>query len=363
MEHYKNTINVCLVHSPPFVYKDSLGNYKGIEYDVFNSFAKKEKLNVNYIYLSSANVSYNDLIDDVANGKYDVFIGNVGFNAARAQKVIYGQPISMDYNSFIYYDKDNKYSIGRYHILNILFFILKLLSAILLVSFIIAIFHYMSSPFKTTFKQSLWRVAAALFGEPGLGVEPNKFNSNINKMSSNSLILRALIIFLSSLIGIYLTASISAYEVSRRLEEKYTDKADLNGKTILCLKGNIAETELIPYSKKYNFKILAVRGDEKEYANAHDEIIGLFYKYKDQADGIYQPTESFLFYHDNDEEDTNFKISEIYFEQVVTGLVFNKKHLDMSLKYNHHLFHLRDINVMSKLCKTYFKYPEDVCIE
>jgi len=363
MEHYKNKLDVCLVESPPFVYKDSLGNFKGIEYDVFNSFVKKEKLNVNYIFLSGGNISYNDVIDEVANGKYDIFLGNIGFNAERAQKVIYGQPISMDYNSFIYYDGDDKYRIGKLNIWNVLLFILKLLSAIFLISFIIAIFHYMSSPFKTTFKQSLWRVVSALFGEPGLGVEPNKFNSNINKMSSNSLILRALIIFLSSLIGIYLTASISAYEVAQNLKEKYADKSDLDGKTILCLKGNIAETELIPYSKKYNFKILAVRDEKKEYANSHDEIIGLFYKYKDQADGFYRPTETFLFYHNNNEKNSKFKVSKIFFEQVITGLVFNKKHLDMSLKYNHHLFHLRDINVMSKLCKTYFKRPDRLCIE
>lgn len=361
MNNANNSINVCLVESPPFVYKDELGNFRGIEYDVFNSFAKEEKLNVNYTFLTGSNIAYNDIIDEVANGKYDIFIGNIGQNATRAKKVIYGQPISMDFNSFIYYDGDSGYKIGNLNILDTLIFILKLLIIILLVSFIISIFHYITSPFKTTFKESLWRVSSALFGEPGLGVEPEKFNANIGKMTSNSLILRTFVVFLSSIIGIYLTASISAHEVSKGLKKKYSKKSDLHGKTILCLKGNIAETELIPYSKKYNFKILAVRDDNTEYENSHDEIIGLFYKHKDKADGFYRPRETFLFH--NDEKTNRFIVSDIFFEQVVTGLVFNNKFLDLSAKYNQHLYHLRDINVMTKLCKTYFKKPDRMCIE
>ena len=39
MNNANNSINVCLIESPPFVYKDELGNFRGIEYDVFNSFA------------------------------------------------------------------------------------------------------------------------------------------------------------------------------------------------------------------------------------------------------------------------------------------------------------------------------------
>jgi len=358
-ETEKKPINVCLVDAPPFVYKDELGNYKGIEYDVFNSFAKEAKLKVNYTFLNSSGVSYNDVIDEVANGKYDVFMGNIGQTKERAQKVLYGQPMNMDYNSFIYYD-DNKGYIGNINILDALMFIFKLIAIILMVSFIISIFHYATSPFKTSFKESLWRVASALFGEPGFGVEPNKFNGKIDKMSANSLIIRTFIVFLSSIIGIYVTASISAYEVSKNLTKKYTKKSDLNGKTILCLKGNIAETELVPYSKEYNFKILALRDEETEYDNDYDELKGLFVKNKDKVDGIYQPTESFLFYEN---DDSSFKMSDIYFEQVVTGLVFNKKLVDLSREYNHHLFHLRDINTMTKLCKRYFKRPDKMCIE
>ena len=48
-ETEKKPINVCLVDAPPFVYKDELGNYKGIEYDVFNSFAKEAKLKVRFM--------------------------------------------------------------------------------------------------------------------------------------------------------------------------------------------------------------------------------------------------------------------------------------------------------------------------
>jgi len=359
-ENEKKPINVCLVDAPPFVYKDELGDYKGIEYDVFNSFAKEAKLKVNYTFLTGSNLSYSELVDEVANGKYDVFMGNIGQSKERAQKVIYGQPISMDFNSFIYYDDKSGY-VGNVNILDALIFIFKLIAIIFIVSFIISIFHYVTSPFKTSFKESLWRVASALFGEPGFGVEPNKFNGKIDRMSANALILRTFIVFLSSLIGIYVTASISAYEVSKNLTRKYTKKSDLDGKTILCLKGNIAETELVPYSKKYNFKLLAVRDDETEYENQHDEIIGLFLKHKDKADGFYQPTESFLFYED--ENNSNFKVSDIYFEQVVTGLVFNKKLVDLSLKYNQHLYHLRDVNTMTKLCKRYFKKPDRLCIE
>jgi ABC-type amino acid transport substrate-binding protein len=358
-ENEKKPINVCLVDAPPFVYKDELGNNKGIEYEVFNSFAKEAKLKVNYTFLNSSGVSYNDVIDEVANGKYDVFMGNIGQTKERAQKVLYGQPMNMDYNSFIYYDA-NKGNIGNINILDALMFILKLIAIILMVSFIISIFHYATSPFKTSFKESLWRVASALFGEPGFGVEPNKFNGKIDKMSANSLILRTFIVFLSSIIGIYVTASISAYEVSKNLTKKYTKKSDLNGKTILCLKGNIAETELVPYSKEYNFKLLALRDEDTEYDNDYDELKGLFLKNKDKVDGIYQPTESFLYYEN---KDSAFKMSDIYFEQVVTGLVFNKKLVDLSMKYNQHLFHLRDINIMTKLCKRYFKRPEKMCIE
>ena len=91
--------------------------------------------------------------------------------------------------------------------------IFQFIGIILILGIFLAFVHYKTSNFKTTFKESLWRVWSALLGEPGLGVNPTKFNDNVGKASTINLGLRALLVLLSALFGIYLGAIITSERV------------------------------------------------------------------------------------------------------------------------------------------------------
>jgi len=347
-------IVIGMVESPPYIYKDKLGNFTGFEYDILKEFVKEHKLNVDYKYIpiEGRTESYNDFIDLLINGKYDMLIGNISRSYERSKKILYSQPTSIELLSFFY---KKKHELSNAYYYNILITILKVLAVILFVGFLISFIHFKTSNFKITYKESLWRVWSALLGEPGLGVNPTKFNNNVSNASTSNLTIRGFTIFLSALFGIYLTSLVTSERLADLTKNKPFSKiSDLSNKHILVNADSYDDDLIRRYKDTYNLKIST---SSSEVDNYYTTLTNKYLQ-DETIDAFFMTSEEFYYY-----DKTNiYRKGSLILERGVTSFVFNKKFILLSQKFNVTLSRLRKEKHLKELCSIYFKNP-DVCIQ
>ena len=351
-------VKIGLLEAQPYIMKDSLNNTKGFEYDILKEFIKQHNIDAELIYMkgSEQTKSYNEYIEDLADGKYDILIGNISQTYERTKIINYSQPLAVDVLSLFY--KNTETTTSNQYIYKMFITILEIIGLILLVGFFISFIHYYSSNFKTTFKESLWRVWSALLGEPGLGVNPTKFNNNVAKASTLNLGVRALLILLSALFGIYLTSIVTSERLADISKNKpYQKLEQIIGKNILVIGDRFDEDLLRRYQKTYNFKIITIEeGDGNDY-----ETLKNYYlqnKSKLKLDGFFMTSEVFYFFN----KDNTIAKGDIILEKGLISAAFNKNRVSLMHKFNKTIGMLREKKYVHELCKNYFKNP-DVCVQ
>jgi ABC-type amino acid transport substrate-binding protein len=351
-------INILMLESPPFSYKNELGQYAGFEYEIVKYFVDKNKLKANFIFISDkeSTQSYTEYVQDVANGKYDLAIGNITQTLSRSEIVNFSSPLYFDMIKIFYLDKNLALQAYYYSMIKV---IIKFIAVILIVGFIIAFIHYYSSNFRTTFKASLWRVWAALLGEPGLGVHPTKFNENVNRASLINLGFRAILILLSALFGIYLGAIVTSERVAAAVKDApFSTLDDLRDKTILTFEGTSHVDRINAYSKMFNVKAKTI--PKAEGLGDWDAMTQYFLKNKDKEklDGIMFTAESFR----SQDKDNVFFAGKIIFTKKFIAVPFNTERSVLLKKFNQILLELREKKIVKELCNKYFK-EKDICLQ
>ena len=351
-------VKIGLLEAHPYIMKDSLNNTKGFEYDILLEFIKQHNIDAELIYMkgSEQKKSYNEYIEDLADGKYDILIGNISQTYERTKIINYSQPLAVDVLSLFY--KNTETTTTSKYVYKMFITILEIIGLILLVGFFIAFIHYYSSNFKTTFKESLWRVWSALLGEPGLGVNPSKLNNNVAKASTLNLGVRALLVLLSALFGIYMTSLVTSERLADISKNKpYQKLEQIIGTNILVIGDRFDEDLLRRYQKTYNFKITTIEeGDGNDY-----ETLKNYYlqnKSKLKLDGFFMTSEVFFFFN----KDNTIAKGDIILEKGLISAAFSKKNVSLMHKFNKTIGMLREKKYIHELCEKYFK-NKDVCIQ
>lgn len=353
-------IKIGLLEAVPFLYKDMTGNITGIEYDILQTFIKQHNLKTEITFISQEErtKSYNEYVQDVADGKFDILLGNVTQTHERSKIITYSHPLYFDILSIFYEPSGTNQAISNNYYYKMVLIVLQFIALILVLGFFLAFIHYYSSNFKTTFLASLWRVYAALLGEPGLGVHPTKFNENVNRGSLINLTFRALLILLSALFGIYLGAIITSERLGSILTNApFSHLKDLNNKSVLVFKGSSDAATLKALESTYNIKIV-----EFDHGSYNGKDLSKYFeknKHKLNLDGMIMASESFR-YEDKGEK---YKRGTLLFPKSITGAVFNNRNKPLIKKFNQTLHTLRESSSLIKLCKKYFKDVKDVCIQ
>ena len=348
-------VKIGLLPTEPYIMKDSLNNIEGFEYEIVREFIKHHNIDDETIYIKSGK-SWNEYIQDLADGEYDMLIGVISQSYERTKIINFSQPLAVDILS-IFYKKDNENTSAKY-VYKMLITILEIVGLILLVGFFIAFIHYYSSNFKTTFKESLWRVWSALLGEPGLGVNPTKFNDNVAKASTLNLGVRALLILLSALFGIYITSLVTSERLADISKNRPFEKIEnLIGKNILVIGERNDEYLLRRYQKLYDFKITVIKEGE---GNDYETLKTYYLENKDKLklDGFFETSEEFYYFN---KDDTIVK-GDIVLEKGLISAAFNKKNTNLLIKFNKTIGMLREKKYIHELCGKYFK-NQDVCIQ
>jgi hypothetical protein len=348
-------VKIGLLEGQPYIMKDSLNNIEGFEYEIVREFIKHHNIDDETIYLKG-DKSWNEYIQDLADGEYDMLIGVISQSYERTKIINFSQPLAVDILS-IFYKKDNENTSTKY-VYKMLITILEIIGLILIVGFFISFIHYYSSNFKTTFKESLWRVWSALLGEPGLGVNPTKFNDNVAKASNLNLGVRALLILLSALFGIYITSLVTSERLADISKNKPFEKIEqLIGKNILVIGDRNDEDLLRRYQKLYDFKITTIEEGE---GNDYETLKNYYLENKDKLklDGFFETSEEFYYFN----KDETIVKGDIVLEKGLISAAFNKKNINLLIKFNKTISMLREKKYIHELCGKYFK-NEDVCVQ
>jgi ABC-type amino acid transport substrate-binding protein len=351
-------LKIGLIESPPYIYKNTLGDITGYEYDIIKQVVSENNLTVEYDYIEEKGrkYTYNQMIDLLSNGQYDILIGNISQTYDRSKVILYGTPVAMDIGSFYYIpSRSTENSNNMIGTTEIGTTILKVIVAIVIVSSIISAIHYAIVPKQITYKESLWRVAATLFGEPGFILNP-KLNEGIHSVSNKGLIIRIIIIFTSTLVGVFLTSYITGSIVSTSLKTlPFSNKNDLNGKTV-AVRGGQSEESLLKYYKDtlgMNLVIVDETGDSTF------KILSREIENNLSVDAFFMSSSKKL----HKDEYNIYEKGNVVLEKGLISFAFNRNHVKLSQLVNISISNMREKKFIKELCDKYFSTIQDVCIQ
>ena len=134
-------VKIGIIEAEPYIMKDSLNNIKGFDYEVLQEFIKEYNIDAEIIYLKSSDQTktYNGYIKDLADGKYDMLIGNISQTHERSKIINFSQPLSVDIMSIFYKNVSRKTSIK--YVYKMIKTILEVLVIILIIGFFISFIH------------------------------------------------------------------------------------------------------------------------------------------------------------------------------------------------------------------------------
>ena len=348
-------LKIGLIETPPYIYKNSMGDIDGFEYDIIKHIVDTNELNVEYIYLPIAerDMSYNELIDLLEDGTYDILLGNISQTYERSKRVIFSSPTGLDIGSF-FYRKGETSGFNGVKINELGINLLKIIIFLIIISLLFSFAHYYNTPTRISFKESWWRATATIFGEPGFVLNP-KMNEKLNTVSVFGLIIRLFIILVSVLTGIIITSYVTSTSVSSAIVDKpFTRIEDVYGKKIVVRSGQ-SEVDLL-----------------KSYEN----LTGMDLVYIDDTGGTFElltrkmendPTIDAFFMSLAEEEYRSkngiYVRGAVVLEKGFTSLAINKKHLKLAQMINISISNMRNNRFIRELCERYFTNPTHVCVQ
>ena len=186
---------------PYAFYDKTQDSYEGLAIDILDKLIKDLELKPNITYIPSSQVDFNKTIQDIANGKYDMAVGNFNITPERETKVNFTLPIYLTTTSLLFQGKADYTDMIK----NMLKIWIKPLAILFSLAIILGIIsYYVKGRYgskKHKMRWHLWGTLGALLGEPGTVVEESDLKNKF------SLFLGLIILAISFYLGIYLTAT------------------------------------------------------------------------------------------------------------------------------------------------------------
>ena len=236
--------------------------YEGYIWDVWVQIEEKLNPKYNFKYTFLENSDMDQIVEDVANGKYDMCVGAFRRTAQRENLINYSAPIILDATSVIYYrgqfDEMNEFSQlvykMRYHISGIVFF--GIVFGLILFFLDKGRIRHQTHGKKTNKSilflfRSILTGISSLFGEMG-------YLSERATLNIKSIFIIIVLMTVASIFLMYIQG-----EITKILVEKPSfsiTQENIRGKTILGLEGTAIVKEL----KKYGAKIIELENKSME---------------------------------------------------------------------------------------------------
>ena len=167
---HSDEVKVGVLVVKPYVYsKDpketDINKYEGIVADIWKEIAKKNpEKKFNYTFIHN-NVDYENEVENIGKGKYDVLIGNLSVNEERSQFGDFTRTIFLNKLAIAYRTKLWDY-VNMFKEMFVNVFIPT--TVIIAITVILGVVFYYLNNRKMKFKNAMWITITSILGEPGI---------------------------------------------------------------------------------------------------------------------------------------------------------------------------------------------------
>ncbi len=334
----------------PYLFKNKGGMYDGVDFDIWRHIQDKLDVPCKFIYLDKPN--YDKEIQNLADGKYDVLIGNISINNSRNKLVNFTHLEYLDQNRLIYkHVNTNNY----YKYLQA--FIKRAVVPIIAIFIFASILGYaLTINNKKNFMSNAWNTLTALLGNT------DRVSQKTNIGNLVEIFIAIVVLVISFFLGLFLQGAVTTDII--RIEstnDPFYSISTLNNKHILSLKGTSQSSYLKNLTNKVNVNVVDYDYTGFERRQNDDEFDGnvvssgiadYYLKNTEKFSGFFVAEESFKaiqdMYPDLRQSNLNLGYDEI-------AIAINKNNDNLLEKINLVLSEMKDNEVLPSLCEKYFK--------
>lgn len=334
----------------PYLFKNKSGMYDGVDFDIWRHIQDKLDIPCKFIYLDKPN--YDQEIQNLADGKYDVLIGNISINNSRNKLVHFTHLEYLDQNRLIYkHDDTTNYSKYLQAFLN-----RAIIPIIAIFVFAIIIGYALTINNKKNFLSNTWNILTAMLGNT------DRVSQKTNIGNLVEIFIAIVVLVISFFLALFLQGAVTTDII--RIEstsDPFYDLATLNNKRILCLKGTSQSSYLKNLQNKVSVDVVDYDYTNFEKRKNDDEFDGNvvssgiadhYLKNTDNFSGFFVAEESFKaiqdMYPDLRQSNLNLGYDEI-------AIAVNKNNNDLLQSINLVLSEMKDKEILPSLCEKYFK--------
>lgn len=333
----EKNINVGIIINYPYIYTTKSGStdindYKGILADTWKKIEAQNK-NWNITYTFIKNASYTKSIELLAQGTYDILVGDISITGERSELIDFTHTVLL--NRFILAYKTN-YSDYFQYIKNAALQVIIPTAAITVITFTLGFLLYLVDP-KKRFVDSIWQTISAVIGEPGA-------LTVFTRDHYPSFLIILITLFVGFFFNILLFTITTSNYVNNKIQDDPFADEDLNaGKKILIKKNG----RLVSQVKKFKMSPIVTDND-----------VGKTFFSKGTFDGFIENI-SRVPKLKNDYSNIGFSSLDLGFDEF--GIAVNKNNKDLLDKLNLDITILKKSKELSSICKKYIQENSYLC--
>ena len=353
----KTIVVGLLGDNKPYMFKNSSGLIDGLDYEIWKVIEKEQNLTCEYKYVEKPN--YDEEIQKLADGKYDVLVGNISITHPRANEVLFSSLSYLDQNRMIYKHTDS----------DIYFRYLGAFvgrgggpfAFLILMGLILGYFLLLNRK-KGSYITVFYDTMISLLGEfQNLGTK--------TRSSYVEFFISFMILIISFYFSLYLhaTATTDILRIESQ-NDPFSEVADLAGKNILTIKGTSQSSFMKYYESKVKLDVTEIDYDDlpddvKKTAEEGNIVSGgiadYYLKNSKKFDGIFVSEESFK---QVENKYPNLRISNINMGYDEIALAVNKDNTDLLRNINISLASMKDDKLLPNICDKFFLGDNTKCI-
>lgn len=353
----KTIVVGLLGDNKPYMFKNASGMIDGLDYEIWKVIEKEQDLKCEYKYIETPN--YDDEIQKLADGKYDVLVGNISITHPRANEVLFTSLSYLDQNRMIYKHTDSDIY-WRY----LGSFASRGAGPFAMIIFMGLVFGWflMMNRKKGSFINVFYNTMISLLGEyQNLGTK------------TRSTYVEFFISFLILIVSFYFTMFLQGATTTDiiRIESEndpFTHVSDLANKNILTIKGTSQSSFMKYYESKVKLDVTEIDYDDlpedikqtSEEGNIVSGGIAEYYlKNSNKYDGIFVSEESFK---QVENKYPDLKISHINMGYDEIAMAVGRDNIDLLRAINISLASMKDNKLLPNICEKFFKGDNTKCI-
>lgn len=340
----KNNIKVFVITGNKTVgvetaykYKDKDGKikYNGFLYKIFKifSYRLKNKYTFDVTFGNPNEQNYDQLVNDVNNGKYDLIVGGFYQTIGREKLVNFTIPLMLNANSILHYKNTNTIKI----ISNLLFGILKPIMILIILGLIFGYFFHKIEPKKSTLKRTILKTISAFFGNMD-------YFSDKNNISLNGMIFITITMIVAFTIIHIVQARLTTLNISLEKDLGKIDVSNLSKYKFLGFDGWADTQKLIKRGARVKIlKNMSIKEGVDYYLKNYKEFNGGL---------ITSHTAAWAF------TNTNNKLLITYegLGLEPESFIINKNKPQLLEDINQNILDLKENGILTSICNTHIKF-------